>query len=98
MNRHLHSSPPAKKPSPPLKAFRSICIAAVALACLSPSPARAQSYGPNLLSQGNFENVSLTYVPWAGVDNNGNIHGLEGKQIAVGEDGGIRGSTFGPGL
>lgn len=56
----------------------------------------AQSYGPNLLTSGNFESVTPTYVPWAGVDDGGNIHGLNGKQLAVGDDGGIDGATFGP--
>jgi len=83
---------------PPLfpEASRGICIAVVALACLLPSPAHAQSYGPNLLPAGNFESVMPAYVPWAGVDDKGNIHGLESKQLAVGDDGGIRASNFAP--
>jgi FG-GAP repeat protein/VCBS repeat protein len=73
-----------------------IGVAAVMLACLLPSLLHAQSYGPNLLPTGNFENVRPTYIPWAGVDDNGNIHGIDGHQLAVGDDGSIRGSTFGP--
>jgi len=68
----------------------------VALVCLLPSPIRAQNYGPNIFSAGSFDNVATTYVPWAGVDDHGNIHGLEGNQLAVGDDGSIRGSNFGP--
>jgi len=55
-----------------------------------------QTYGPNILSTGSFDNVTPTYVPWAGVDDNGNIHGLEGKQIAVGDDGTIQDYPFAP--
>ncbi len=57
---------------------------------------RSDSYGPNLIPAGNFEAVTPTYVPWAGVDAQGNIHGLDGQQIAVGDDGSIRGYKFGP--
>ncbi len=63
----------------------------VALACLLRLFARAQTYGPNLLPTGNFENVAPTCVPWAGVGDKGNIHGLDGRQIPVGDDGSIRG-------
>ena len=90
--------PLAKKLHPSLEESLRICLAVAALACLSPSPAHAQTYGPNLLPPGNFENVLPTYIPWAGVDDNGNIHGLDGKQIAVGEDGTIAGYTFGPSI
>jgi len=58
----------------------------------------AQEYGPNIFPQGSFENVLPTYVPWAGVDDNGNIHGLEGRQLSVGEDGQIGFYTFGPSI
>jgi len=89
--------PPAKKSHPSLKAFRRTCLAIAALACLLPSPARAQqTYGPNVLPAGNFENVQPTYVPWAGVDDRGNIHGFEGHQLSVGDNGGIRATAFGP--
>ena len=63
---------------------------------LSLTVAKAQNYGPNVLTAGNFENVLPTYVPWAGVDDKGNIHGIDGKQIAVGDDGSIRAYPFGP--
>jgi len=94
--------PLAKEPRASLEASRCVCIAVVALACLLPSLARAQTYGPNLLPAGNFENVLPTYVPWAGVDDQGNIHCLDGVHLvhrgplSVGEDGRIGGSTFGP--
>src|ERR1700683_2436838 len=77
-------------------ASRYIRLSVVALACLLPSLAPAQTYGPNILSTGSFDNVTPTYVPWAGVDDNGNIHGLEGKQIAVGDDGTIQDYPFAP--
>jgi hypothetical protein len=77
---------------------RALPFSAIALGLLVLSSpfAVAQSYGPNLLPAGNFENVRPNYVPWAGVDDQGNIHGIDGVQIAVAEDGGIRGQRFGP--
>jgi hypothetical protein len=84
------------KPRLFLKASRSIRLSVVALACLLPSLAPAQTFGPNILSTGSFDNVTPTYVPWAGVDDNGNIHGIEGKQIAVGDDGTIQDYAFAP--
>jgi hypothetical protein len=66
------------------------------LVCLLPAFALADNLGPNLIPAGKFENVTATYVPWAGVDGQNNIHCIEGKQLSVGDDGGIRGATFGP--
>jgi hypothetical protein len=71
-------------------------LAAVGL-LFSPT-AHAQTYGPNILAAGKFENVLPTYVPWAGVDASGNIHGIEGKQLAVSDNGVIVYSNFGPGV
>jgi hypothetical protein len=73
-------------------------LAAVTLAFFSSSFARADNYGPNILPAGAFENVLPTYVPWAGVDGSGNIHGIEGKQISVGDTGSIQNYNFGPGV
>ena len=92
-------NPLAKKPHPSFDAPRRICLSVVALACLLPSLARAQTnYGPNILPSGNFESVTPTYVPWAGVDALGNIHGLEGRQLAVGDSGGVGAFDFAPGI
>ena len=66
------------------------------LACLVPDLVRADPTGPNIFPAGNFENVEPTYVPWAGVDDTGNIHGIDGKQISVGDAGNIGDSPFGP--
>ena len=65
-----------------------------------PAPARAANDAPpNIFPAGLFEDVELTYVPWAGVDGDGNIHGIEGHQIMVGDDGRINGrSVFGPSI
>jgi hypothetical protein len=68
----------------------------LALTWLMPFTARGQTYGPNLLPAGSFDNVLPTYVPWAGVDDKGNIHGLEGERLGVGEDGTFRVLKFGP--
>ena len=57
--------------------------------------AGAQSYGPNLLPAGSFEDVQPTYVPWAGVDDNGYLHGIDGKQLSVDDSGKIDGTSFG---
>jgi hypothetical protein len=81
---------------PPAAAVRRICLALVALACLLPPRVHAQTLGPNIFPQGSFENVVPTYVPWAGVDGNNNIHGIDGRQIAVGDDGNIQPYSFGP--
>jgi hypothetical protein len=79
-------------------ASRRVCLAIVALGFLLPSLARAQNYGPNILTAGNFESVKNSYVPWAGVDDQGNIHGIDGKQLAVGDDGRVHPSAFGPSI
>ncbi len=84
---------------PSSKVSRNICLAMVTSLSLLPMAAKAQgtqTYGPNLIPMGNFENVKPTYVPWAGVDDMGNIHGLDGRQFCAGEDGTVRPSTFGP--
>ena len=70
----------------------------LALIGLFPLLARAESLGPNLLTTGKFDNVKSTYVPWAGVDSDGNIHGLDGNQLSVGDDGSIRSTFFGPSI
>src|SRR5882757_2928771 len=75
------------------------CRSAVLVFCgvvLLPSVSRAQNYGPNLLPAGSFEDVAPTYVPWAGVDDGGFIHGLEGKQLSVDDSGVIGATAFGP--
>ena len=45
-----------------------------------------------------MENVRRSCIPWSGVDENGNIHGLEGNSLAVGEDGNIEYAQFGPSI
>jgi hypothetical protein len=86
----------AKEPILFSPACRPVCFALLALVSLLASVARGQNYGPNLLSDGNFEGVNPTYVPWAGVDNVGNIHGFDGRQLSVNDNGAIRTSNFGP--
>ena len=66
------------------------------LPVLSGSRLHADAHGPNLFPDGSFDDVTETYNPWAGVDADGNIHGLSGTQNAVGDDGGLYGGTFGP--
>lgn len=51
---------------------------------------------PNILPAGSFDDAIPTYVPWAGVDAENNIHGIDGEQIRVGDDGNIRRASFGP--
>ena len=50
--------------------------------------------GPNLFTDGSFDSCTETYNPWAGVDGDGNIHGLPGQQNAVGDDGNLYGAPF----
>ena len=57
---------------------------------------RAQTLGPNILPEGQFNDGQPTYVPWAGVDAMNNIHGIEGRQLSVGEDGRLAAYTYGP--
>jgi hypothetical protein len=79
------------------KTARRIRLALILASCFLPLRNEAQTLGPNLFPQGAFEGVAPTYIPWQGVDGNGNIHGLDGGQIAVGSDGNINPrSTFGP--
>lgn len=52
----------------------------------------------NLFAGGTFQNCTETYNPWAGVDGDGNIHGIPGTQYAVGDDGKIYGAAFGPSI
>lgn len=59
-------------------------------------PVRADSYGPNVFPAGSFEAARPTYVPWAGVDGNGNLHGIEGKQLSVDDGGHIGSNLFAP--
>jgi len=87
-----------KRPHSSVATPPRICLAIVALAYLLPSAAHAQSYGPNVLPAGNFESVKPAYVPWAGVDDKGNIHGLDGKQLSIQDDGSTKWSPFGPGI
>lgn len=90
--------PLARKLNLSLEVSRRICLTLAALACLLPSLARGGGYGPNILPAGSFSDVQSTYVPWAGVDDKGNIHGIEGRQLAVMDDGSIPqgGIPFGP--
>jgi FG-GAP-like repeat len=79
-----------------LEVSRRICLIIAALFFLLPSLACADGYGPNILPAGSFDNATSTYIPWAGIDDDGNIHGIEGKQLAVGDDGSINDHLFGP--
>lgn len=60
------------------------------------SVAQADPTGPNLFPPGSFDDCVETYNPWAGVDGNGNIHGIEGSQYAVSDAGSIYLAAFGP--
>ena len=60
--------------------------------------ARGDDYGPNIFPAGSFEAVKATYVPWAGVDGSGNLHGIEGKQLSVDDAGHIGGNLFAPSM
>jgi hypothetical protein len=71
------------------------CLALVTMICWLPLHSVADD-GSNILPEGSFEGVNPTYVPWAGVDNEGNIHGLEGHQLKTDDDGTLRRGTFGP--
>ncbi len=57
-----------------------------------------EAIGPNIFSAGDFEDVQEAYVPWAGVDAQSNIHGIEGRQIMVGDAGNIGRAPFGPSI
>jgi hypothetical protein len=76
---------------------RRLCLTVTLLACWLPSLVRA-GYGPNILPAGGFDDATPTYVPWAGVDAQGNIHGINGKQLAVGDAGDISLYPFAPSM
>jgi hypothetical protein len=86
----------ADNSTPSLPRYCAVSVLALLLVLAAPTPALAQTSGPNLLPSGRFENVMPTYVPWAGVDAQGYIHGIEGRQFAVNDDGAIRPTAFGP--
>ncbi len=95
----------AKKLQRLLKAFRCASLTAAMLGSLLSLPIHAQSFGANVLSAGSFDDTAPKYVPWAGVDDLGNLHGIDGKQISVDDAGTIqvagggRGSAnFAPGI
>ena len=81
-----------------LKTFRRVFLTAAALASLLSSTAQAQNYSGNILPSGSFDDTVPRYVPWAGVDDKGNLHGIDGKQIEVDDAGTILHATFGPGI
>jgi hypothetical protein len=56
---------------------------------------QADEGGLNVLPSGGFNSVQSTYVPWAGVDGDNNIHGIDGKQIMVNDSGNIGDAPFG---
>ncbi len=67
------------------------------LACWWPTFAEAQGCSHQCPPGGKFQ-IDSTYVPWAAVDDAGNIHGLDGQQIAVADDGSIGLNSFGPSI
>jgi len=81
---------PAKKLQRLLKAFRCASLTTAMLAPLLSLPIHAQSFGANVLSAGSFDETAPKYVPWAGVDDLGNLHGIDGKQISVDDAGKIQ--------
>ena len=96
----MHYEFPAVRQSPffilaAVRKIRPVCLAAVALAVPLLSTARAD-FGPNIFPSGAFSNVQPTYVPWAGVDSLGNIHCIDGKQLAVDDNGRIGYIPFAP--
>jgi hypothetical protein len=52
--------------------------------------------GPNLFPAGLMAGAQADYVPWAGVDANNNIHGLDGQQLGVNDNGTVVPSHYGP--
>jgi hypothetical protein len=90
-----HSS--EKTPLFSLKTLQSLSIAAVTLGSLLPAPLHAQNYSGNILTSGSFDDTEPRYVPWAGVDDKANLHGIDGKQIAVDDAGKIEVDNYGHG-
>ena len=94
MEQHTLSPGFSSSVSPALRRFLLV-LAGVALV-LSPSRSAAQNLGPNIFLSGNFEAVQPTYVPWAGVDDKGFLHGIEGAQLSVNDNGYIGTTKFAP--
>jgi len=71
-------------------------ILGLALAAAISLPLIGDDNGSNILPAGSFDDIAPTYNPWAGVDDQGNIHGLEGNQIQVSDDGTLGNAPFSP--
>jgi hypothetical protein len=76
--------------------FYAIPLAALMLAGAFSSRVLAADTGLNVLPAGQFNSVMATYVPWAGVDDQNCIHGIQGNQIMVNDAGHVGGAPFGP--
>jgi len=87
----------AKKLQRFLKTFRRVALIAATLASLLSLPIHAQNFSGNVLPAGSFDDTEPRYVPWAGVDDKGNLHGIDGKQIAVDDAGKILVDNYGHG-
>lgn len=93
----LFSSPIPDRSSRPIARCTLILAAATTLVLGLPFRSAADPTTPNILPAGSFDGVLPTYVPWAGVDGQNNIHGIEGHQFMVNESGSIdRDAVFGP--
>lgn len=80
-----------------LNSGRRAALTATALASLFSLPVHAQNFSGNILPAGSFDDTEPRYVPWAGVDDKGNLHGINGKQISVDDAGKIQVDNYGHG-
>ncbi len=93
----ISSSPVGDRPAHRIAWF-TFSIVAVLLLGL-PGQLSADPTTPNILPAGSFDAVLPTYLPWAGVDGQNHIHGLEGHQFMVTESGGLDNkAVFGPSI
>jgi len=90
-------SSPAKELHRLLKKSRRFSFTAVTFTYLLFLPVHAQNFNGNILPSGSFDDTEPRYVPWAGVDDKGNLHGIDGKQISVDDTGAIKVDKFGRG-
>jgi len=79
----------------PLRLPRLVLLAAIFLLVSLAVRAATPPAAGNILPAGSFDAVMQTYVPWAGVDGQNNIHCIDGAQLMVNDSGHIVKAPFG---
>jgi hypothetical protein len=79
---------------------RAAFVLVLFLACLGGgtvvAPAQSPPTTPNLIDGGDMIDFSTQVNPWAGLDLDGDLHGISADQLAVDDSGSIRSVLFSP--